>query len=177
MHQHQKNIFFSNLREKSEIGWIERKIKFQIFQIFIFRVMVIFVTSSPQFSMNFQDNLKNKNCKKKFSLFFILFSTIHISEKNLTISEGGGEGGRGLHTLGWDRADLRKLRIFCGKKKFCWFILVNFPSILSTKSTISQKLKTETCFHVRTFSQLRICPLHLVGAFLNEICRGHFNEI
>ena len=39
----QKKIFFlqkwSNLHERSGIGWIERKTKFQIFPIFIYRVM------------------------------------------------------------------------------------------------------------------------------------------
>ena len=47
----------SNLHERSAIGWIKRIIKFQIFPIFIFRVMVIFVMSSPQFSMNFSRKL------------------------------------------------------------------------------------------------------------------------
>ena len=43
----QNQFFFSNfwnLYERSAIGWIERKTKFQIFPIFIFRVMVIFLT-------------------------------------------------------------------------------------------------------------------------------------
>ena len=37
-----KSIFFqkwSNLRERTAIGWVKRKTKFQIFPIFIFRVM------------------------------------------------------------------------------------------------------------------------------------------
>ena len=38
-----KKFFFSYLHERSGIGWIERKTKFSIFAIFIFRVMVIFV--------------------------------------------------------------------------------------------------------------------------------------
>ena len=103
-------ILFSNLHEKSKIGCIERKIKFSIFLIFICRTMAIFVTSSPQFSKNFHDNLKKKSQNKMIS-FFILFSTFHISHKNknLTISEGWGGG---LHILGWDRAELRKFRIF-----------------------------------------------------------------
>ena len=43
------------------------QIKFQIFPIFIFRVMVIFVLKSLQFSMNFLDNSKNENWKIYFS--------------------------------------------------------------------------------------------------------------
>ena len=70
-------LLFFNLHEKSGIGWIERKIKLQIFTIFIFRAMVIFVTSSPQFSMNFHDNLDKS--QKKIIPFFILFSIFHIS--------------------------------------------------------------------------------------------------
>ena len=68
-----KSIFFlqkwSNLQERSAISWIKRIIKFQIF---IFRVMVIFVMSSPQFSWKIHrklgwwhykndHNSKNKN--------------------------------------------------------------------------------------------------------------------
>ena len=53
-------------------AWIESKTKFQIFQIIIFRVMVIFVTSSPQ-----------------FSIFPILFSTFRIFYKVSITSEGG----------------------------------------------------------------------------------------
>ena len=56
LHATSKYIFFlkwSNLYDRSGIGWIERKIKFQIFPIFIFWVMVIFVMSSPQFSTTF----------------------------------------------------------------------------------------------------------------------------
>ena len=34
---------FSNMHEWSRIGWIERKIKFPVFIIFIFRVLVIFL--------------------------------------------------------------------------------------------------------------------------------------
>ena len=37
------------------------------FQIFIFRVMVIFVLNTPQFLMNFHDNSKNRNRKIDFS--------------------------------------------------------------------------------------------------------------
>ena len=82
-----KNYYFSNLYEKFGIGWIERKIKFQIF---ILPAMVIFVTSSPQFSMNFHDISKKENLKIK--LFRFSFYSAHSAslKKNLTISEGGG---------------------------------------------------------------------------------------
>ena len=46
---------FSNLHERSRIGWIERKTKFPIF---IFRVMVIFVLKITQI---FTHSSKNKN--------------------------------------------------------------------------------------------------------------------
>ena len=61
-HMHQNNIFF-----------------FKSVQIYMkdakcadSKVMVIFVTSSPQFSMNFHNNSKNKNRKE------MLFSFSHI---------------------------------------------------------------------------------------------------
>ena len=85
------NIFFSqkwsNLHERSGIGWIKRKPQFQIFQIFIFRVMVFFVLKSLQFSMNFQDNSKNKNCKNWFLIRVIILRIFH---KNRIKTEGGG---------------------------------------------------------------------------------------
>ena len=61
-------LFFqkwSNVHERSEIGWIERKIKFKVFSISIFRVTVIFLLKLPQFLMNFHDILKNKNRKNR----------------------------------------------------------------------------------------------------------------
>ena len=80
------NIFFfkcSNLHERSGISWIKRKIIFEIFTVFIFRVMVIFwslfVFELPQFSINFHDNLTNKNRK---NWFFIHFSILHIIHEN-----------------------------------------------------------------------------------------------
>ena len=45
-----------HLHERTAIGWIKWKTKFQIFPIFIFRVMVIFrhfCSKNRQFSMNF----------------------------------------------------------------------------------------------------------------------------
>merc|ERR1719154_279999 len=66
MHATSIYIFFqkwSNLHGRCGIGWIEREINFQIF---IKRVMVIFVLKCPPFSMNFHDNSKNKNRKIYF---------------------------------------------------------------------------------------------------------------
>ena len=67
---------FSNLHERSGIGWIKRKTKFPIFVIFIFRVLVIFFTQNdPNFRWIFSHNSKNKKYKKWIISFFILFST------------------------------------------------------------------------------------------------------
>ena len=71
-HQNKKLIFQINKAERSEIGWIESKTKFQIF-----RVMVISVTSFPQFSKNF--------C----TIFLILFSTLRIFHESEIKTEGG----------------------------------------------------------------------------------------
>ena len=54
---------WSNLHKRSEIGWIERKIKFQIFQFLFFEFWSFLLIFVPQFSMNFHDNSKNKNRK------------------------------------------------------------------------------------------------------------------
>ena len=78
-------IFFfqmcSNLHERCGIGWIKRKIKFQIFPIFIFRVMVIFgyfCSKKCPFSKNFYDTPKIKIEK----LIFYSFQHItHLSWK------------------------------------------------------------------------------------------------
>ena len=90
-----KHFFFFfqkclNLLERSEISWIERKTKFQIFQIFIFRVIANFVTSSSQFLMSFHDNPKNKNWQKNIILYLILFSTLRIINRNWIKTEGRG---------------------------------------------------------------------------------------
>ena len=57
-----------------ESAELKEKSNFRFFPIFILRVMVIFVTSSHQFSMNFRDNLKNKNRKIDF-----LFDSKHCA--------------------------------------------------------------------------------------------------
>ena len=83
-----KYIYFlkwSNIHERWGMCWIERKINFPIS---VFRVMVIFVLKSPQFSMNFHDISKNKNRKINVISFFILFSKFRTFHKNPTISEG-----------------------------------------------------------------------------------------
>ena len=56
-------IFFkcSNLYERCGMFWNERKIIFQIFPIFIFRVRVILYSKYCKFSMNFDDNSWEKN--------------------------------------------------------------------------------------------------------------------
>ena len=83
-----KNFFFcvqnfnlfkncKNLHERSGIGWIERKKKFQIFPIF-FSSYGHFVTSSPQFLMKFRNNSKNKEHRIFFFIFPTLFNIFHM---------------------------------------------------------------------------------------------------
>ena len=98
----------------------------------------------PNFRWIFTITLKTKIGKKNYFVFYFIQHIPHLI-KNLTISEGGVC----IYLVG--TADLRKLRIFCGKFSchFCSFILVNFLSISSTKSTISQKLKIEKLFSPR----------------------------
>ena len=57
------------------------------------------------FQWIFHDNFKN-NIRKNVSIFFILFSTLHIIHKNHIINAKlrGGEGG--LHILNWEMAEL-----------------------------------------------------------------------
>ena len=56
------NFFFkcSNVHERCVIAWIERKLKFQIFPIFIFRVMVIFIPKTVNFRWIFMITRKIK---------------------------------------------------------------------------------------------------------------------
>ena len=114
------NFFFqkcSNFHETCGMGWIERKIKFQNFPIFICRVMVIFVTSSPQISMNFHDNLKNKN--HKHFLFSFSFYSAHSAyfTKIWPFLRGGG-GGWGLHILGWEKYHFFIENKYIGRSQF-----------------------------------------------------------
>ena len=67
-----------------------------IFRFLSFRVMVIFVLKSPQFSMNFHDNSKNKNRKIDFSLDSAHYVSFIIKGEKL---RGGG-----LHILSWERS-------------------------------------------------------------------------
>ena len=67
-------VSWSSLHERSGIDWIDRKIKFQIFPIFIFCIMVTFMTSSLQFSMSFS--------RKSENLCIIHFITLLIIYKN-----------------------------------------------------------------------------------------------
>ena len=55
---------FWNLHGRLEIGSLERRTNFQIFQIFIFRVMAILVSFFEKITPIFDDNSKNKNRKK-----------------------------------------------------------------------------------------------------------------
>ena len=55
---------WSNLHERSVIGWIERKIQISDFYFLSFSH---FCSKNCQFSMNFHDNSKNKNWKIVFS--------------------------------------------------------------------------------------------------------------
>ena len=77
-----------------QIGWIERKTKFQIFPIFIFWVMVIFVTSSdhhPNFQLNFTITQKIKI--REF--FLLCFPTQHTPHLSYTFHHFWGVGGGG----------------------------------------------------------------------------------
>ena len=58
--------------------------------------LVNFVTSSPQFSMNFRDSSKNKNRRIFKIIFPILFGTFRIFHKLLITSEVG-QGGLNIH--------------------------------------------------------------------------------
>ena len=71
-----KNVLTFLKKKKSGIGWIERIIKFQIFPILIFRVMVIFVLKIVNFRLTFMITRKLKIAK----LFFHSFQHIaHLS--------------------------------------------------------------------------------------------------
>ena len=76
--------------------------KNKYFQIFIFRVVVIFrhfCFKNCKFSMNFHDNSKNKSGKIVFS-----FVSGHCASFMKVGSKLRGGGGAGLHILTWDRA-------------------------------------------------------------------------
>ena len=87
----------SNLDARSAIGRIGRKTKFQIFPIFIFRVIVIFCDIITQI---FDDNSKNINLII-FSLFFP-FYTAHSPSSIKGWSKVEGE--EGLHILNWENS-------------------------------------------------------------------------
>ena len=68
-------IFYSkcsNLHEISGIGWIERKIRFQIFTTIIFRVMVIFIIKTVNFWWIFTITRKIKELN-------FLFDSVHCA--------------------------------------------------------------------------------------------------
>ena len=108
-----------------------------IFPIFVFRVMVIFILKSPQFSMNFNENFhENKNREINFISRCILFSKFRTFHKNLSIS-GGGEvciflvGTRPLFLSECSETHQKKKFIKIGAKKkkfdifFIFFVLEN----------------------------------------------------
>ena len=103
--RHQNQFFFqkwSNLHERSGIGWIERKIKFQIFPIFIFRIMVIFRHFFLKI-VNFRWIFTMTRNIKIAKLFFNLFQ--HIAHLSWKWDENwGGRGvGSACHYLGQSR--------------------------------------------------------------------------
>ena len=52
--------------EDAECAESKEKSNFRFFRFLFFRVMVIFVLKTPQFSIHFHDNSKNKNQKIDF---------------------------------------------------------------------------------------------------------------
>ena len=76
--------------------------------------MVIFVTSSSQFSMKFRDNSKNKNRRIFVIIFPTLFSTFHIFHEVFKVWPLLRGGGGGLHILNSNRAKILS-------KRFRWF--------------------------------------------------------
>ena len=67
------------------------------FKYFIFRVMVIFILKTPQFSMNFYDNSKNKN--RKMDSYILSHSASFMKTGSKLM--GMGRGGR--HVLSWEK--------------------------------------------------------------------------
>ena len=122
------NFFLQIYMKNLESAEQKEKIKFPMY---IFRAMVIFVTSVITSIFDELSRKLEKLNQNIFFSFFILFSTFYVSLKNLTISEGEVC----IKLVG--TADLIK------------FILVYFLSILSTKSTISHKLKIGKLFSPR----------------------------
>ena len=81
---------WSNLHERSGIGWIERKIKFHIFSIFIFRVMVIFGHFCDVITPNNSENKNRNNFLFGFP-FYSAHSASSIKIWPLLRKGGGGE--------------------------------------------------------------------------------------
>ena len=87
------DIFFQkwqNLPERCRMCWIESKIIFQIFPIFIFRIMVIFVLKMVNFRLLFSITRKIKN-RKIWNMILLSFQHIvHFSYKFGHFWGGGG---------------------------------------------------------------------------------------
>ena len=71
-------FYFSNLLERSGIGWIERKIKFQVFSIFVFQVIVKIHGKFRSFAYKNYHNSKNEN-RKNLKIGFSFYSADNSS--------------------------------------------------------------------------------------------------
>ena len=83
------NFFFTFSKFTWKIGNRLNKKKNQIFPISIFRIVVIFETSSPQFSIT-----RTIKIWEFFTIFPILFNTFCTFHKVSITSEGGGSACR-----------------------------------------------------------------------------------
>ena len=109
----------SNVHERTWIGWIERKIKFQTF---IFRVMVIFrdfCFKNCQLSMNFHDNSRNRNHKSP-KIVFSFDSAHYASSKKVGSKLRGGVCISFIGTEPKYFFSIRFRRFFFLRKTFFW---------------------------------------------------------
>ena len=94
-------FFFKSVQiyiRDAEYAETNEKSIFRFFEKSIFRAMVIFVLKSPQFSMNFHDNSKNKNWKNRKKDFS--FISAHFASFMKVGSKLRGEGGSAYPLLG-----------------------------------------------------------------------------
>ena len=117
------------------IGWIERKIKVQII---IFRVMVIFVLRSPQFSMNFCDNSRKKIGK------FVFHSIQYIAHLSWKWEQNWGGGdcislvGTGPTWCVWIEVHSKTTKVFCLNKSTQDYESLLFGSKYTTRQFIAK---------------------------------------
>ena len=138
--------------------------------------------------MDSHDSLKKQKSQKKFTSLFILFSTFHISHKIIPFLRRGV--GVCISLVGTEPIWENCASVVAKKLSFLVIYLVHFLSILSTKSTISQKLKIGKLFSPRckdffpylsdlyercgAFSHIRMCtlppspPLRNGGNFMKD---------